>query len=322
MNPPLRKSADKCRNIGIDAVKIAACYAVCSLHFGSTGFARRLAVPAFMFLSFYLSRKLFDFPDCASLLRRIKRLSVPYLFWGIAGIAFAAVGGVNVCARNIFTQLFLGEPYAGHMWYVASLMIVTFFVFAVERYAPYKVWIYAVAVLLCFVFQYAGWNHALFGKIAGMERFTLGRTAEMLPLAVAGLTFSRIENIFARRTGLAVLAFVAVAASSAIAMLFTTLPPGFGYQGLFPALMCMSLCASMIIAGKIIGCRFESRFRTVELVAEQTPGIYFSHVLIGEALIRYGGFSKSNLLPLLVFVLAAIFISILRSNRLSKNIVG
>lgn len=68
-------------NIGIAALKFLMALVVVNLHFGVSLPGQRLAVPVFMFCSFFYAGCRFD------LRKRIVRILIPFWFWNIVGVA-------------------------------------------------------------------------------------------------------------------------------------------------------------------------------------------------------------------------------------------
>lgn len=73
-------------NTGISILKLALSFGVVLCHFyyaeGILGFLMIIAVPSFMFISFYLTYQLLGQKDSRKFLKRVERLLIPHLFWG------------------------------------------------------------------------------------------------------------------------------------------------------------------------------------------------------------------------------------------------
>jgi surface polysaccharide O-acyltransferase-like enzyme len=171
------------RNIGIDFLKILACFAVISLHFGSGGYGRRLAVPIFVFFSCYLCAykggKTFIF-------KRLYRLWFPFIIWGVIGIVIYSLASNSFTWNNIAWQLSFGYPYAQHLYYLMDLIFITCLIWGVRQLPnnTCKKMVLVGLAIGCVVLQYTGWNYRFCAGLPDNMRYTIGRLAELLPCAI------------------------------------------------------------------------------------------------------------------------------------------
>ena len=312
------------RNQAINIIKMLSCFAVISLHFGGVAYGRRLAVPAFMFVSFYLSFGKLTSGDVSCFWRRLARLFVPYAFWGVAGYCFGVCIGRDFGFRDVIMQLLTGYPTAEHLYYVTLLMGFTALVFAVETCLEKKgkTMVYVIMFAGSLAMQYSGWNHALCSQIDGIVKHTPGRIPELLPMAVLGVSFCRLEKMSQTiRNGwrwlMAASVTVLLAGCVMLVLGIPAKPLGFGYQGLQDQLLCASLCSIMIL----LGGRISLKSRWLDFVGAATAGIYFMHMVVGECLQRALGFGKSNLAALAIFIACLVITALLDRSKWTRWIV-
>ena len=310
------------RNIGIDTLKVLACLAVVSLHFGCGGFGRRLAVPIFIFFSCYLY-------SCkgrpGSIIDKLLRLWIPFLVWGMFGlIVFCLIHkGLSWC--DVAWQLTFGYPAAQHLYYLIDLIIITSAIWMIRRVASKTYADVALVVLLvvCVVFQYAGLNYKLLGELPLNMRYTLGRLAELFPCAIAGDMIGGARLIDRYPKGSCICAGLSFIVALFVFVVYRVMPDGFGYQGLLPLLMAIGICVMAIVSGDVI-----SRWRVAQYmwpitsIGALTPGIYFMHDVVGKTICHLTKASHSNVLVLIVFAVSGILTWLLLRYRFSKWMIS
>lgn len=303
-------------NLGIALIKVFACLLVISLHFGGKAFGRRLAVPAFMFIAVYLSAKTIMSGDGVRLRKRLLRLLVPYAAWGVIGYAYRAFAYDLCNPLDLVEQLLTGYPTCGHMYYINLLFWFTILLFLVEKlFRRWSVILCLSLTALSFVMQYTGWNYALFGGIEAGVRHTLGRFFEFLPLAAGGLMLAKVDREGGvspkRKCQVAMVLF----GISAILMAcgFPGYPPGFAYGGFAPFLMCLSSCVLLVAWGDVHSDGQGKWSQVLVALSMLTPGIYYCHMIVGEAVRHVLGWGNSHALALVVaFASAAVVAAVLR----------
>ena len=292
-------------NIGIDIIRILACYSVVAIHFGGRNLASRWAVPAFVFIAFYLSAARLESNSLSVLRRRVTRLFVPYAFWGAAGFAVSFLIGTPFALRDIFLQMVFGTPVAPHLYYMILCILFSILVFLVEKLpARASLAIYLATLVLCFVCQYSGVNHFCFDSIEGLVKYTPGRIAELFPAAIAGLIFSKLERRGFRDEKVAMSVAFALFCVAAVSLKMKTpaSPQGFGYEGLPLFAAVSSLCAGMILFFKNRTCRLKQ----LPVAGSLTPGIYYMHLAFGTVLTYFTGIENSFLTAFAVFICCAV----------------
>ena len=310
------------RNIGIDALKILACFAVVSLHFGNGGYGRRLAVPIFVFFSCYLW-------SCrgqkVAVHNRLLRLWIPFIVWGILGLFVYALIARGLSWCDVAWQLTFGYPAAQHLYYLIDLIVMTLAIWAI-RHVPTKACanlVFAVLVVACLAFQYTGLNYKLCTALHPNMRYTIGRFAELLPCAIVGDAIGESHFIDRRPMHSLVGAAIAFIVAALLFSVHRVMPEGFGYQGVLPLVMAISICVVGITVGEIVArSRYANWMLPIASIGALTPGIYFMHDVVGRAIESLTGLSHSHLLATVVFLISAIIAWALSSNHWTKWMIS
>jgi len=306
------------RNVGIDALKILACFAVVSLHFGDGGYGRRLAVPIFVFFSCYL---------CAcrgqngAVHNRLLRLWIPFIVWGLLGLFVYALMAKGLSWSDVAWQLTFGYPAAQHLYYLIDLIIITLAIRAI-RHVPDRACQNVVLcglVVGCLVSQYAGLNYKLCGGLHQNMRYTIGRLAELLPCAIIGDMIGSWHFIDRRPRLSFVCALGTFIVTALLFVLCKEFPNGFGYQGLGSLVMAISICILSIAVGEELShMKYTKWMLPIASIGALTPGIYFAHDVVGKTIESITGLSHSYILTMVVFLTSAIFAWVLSSTRWTK----
>lgn len=322
MEDRISVTVESSRNGAIDLVRVLACYAVLSMHFGDGGIGRRLAVPSFMFLSFYLSGSRLMNGDWQYLKHRLLRLFLPYSFWGAMGFFLGNLMGGEYSTGDLLMQICTGYPTAAHLYYVTLVMIFTVVVFLVGKvWRTWSDYIFLILFLMSFVLQYTGWNYDMFNVIPGIVKHTPGRIVELLPLAIAGIWFAKAEGS-CKNHMLPCVVVTLIVFVVALIMFYAKIPimpRGFGCGGLQPTIMSITLCGAMILMGKIFGDA-KMFSHVICSVGAMTSGIYFMHVIVGDALI-YMGWQKSVLMPFILFMICYALTLVLMQHKYTRWMV-
>lgn len=280
---------------GIDLLKIVACFGVVVLHFGpQTNFAV-LSVPVFMFISAYLCGALFTGGDRADLLKRLKRLYVPFAFWGLLYLVLYLLLERSLDLIAIVEQLTIGVLACPVMYFLFLLMIFSLVLFRIGH--SHHRWTVIVMILLfCVIMQYTGANAELFSYFPFEIRMVFGRFCELLPASLFGICFYLVRGI---SKSVAVSFGVVFFCTYMILMVIGVGPgcDGFMYQGM--PLLAGTLGISMLGLNLSCGRLKVSRF------AALTPGIYYTHLLVGKSLEMVIGKHRGWIEAVAVFVVSS-----------------
>ncbi len=291
-------------NYGLALLRIFMCFEVILCHFysGESKFLflfdvlKNYAVPVFMMMSFLLTEKMFLAKDNDLLKRRIYRLAVPLIGWGVIYLLFylgvQLVTGVNISQSKSIAD-YVRNAFTGHaMWYQIDLIVLSLVFFLIFCVLEMRTGIVLINVLfvISIYLQYSGINMAIFNT-CGPYKYILGRLFEMMPYAVIGFDLAYF-GLYQKAEKFRTIAIVCSLAGG-ILILNIILPigllfrgpsnvPGFGYAGGIGIIFSILIVA---IAYLIPQRWFtESMKKCISFLSPYTLGIYCMHYLIGELL--------------------------------------
>ena len=270
------------RNFGIDILKVFSCAGVVSAHFGATPRFSALAVPIFMFVAAYLSDSVVTSGDWVLLRSRLIRLYCPFLAWGaIYSILYFFINEGCFNPLVLILQFLIGVPACPPLYFIFLLALSTCIAFLVLK-VRWGVGILALLCVFCVVLQYTGVNAVIFNPLELQPRCALGRFAELVPYAIAGLAFAWYMRECRTRAVRLVLLGLGVVLLMAFKFAKISMScQGFGYQGL--GLFCVA--TGMSILSILIGDGREIKFGSrVAGIAGCTAGIYYIHLLVGKCI--------------------------------------
>lgn len=238
----------------------------------------------FCYLFFYFEKSLAERNEKRIVLR-IKRLIIPYVFWGIFGYLILELFGYRFEPNELLKQILLGVGINNPLWFSFDLIIIScFFIFLYKINKGIPLYLLLITFVLAVVLQNTNINYYIF-----TEKITFlsgGRLSEMLPYAIIGAIIShykvyeRLENnwkVFITLLVISVMIFISKNS------LYT--PNGFNYQGMYRIISTTCLVSFfyfMPIAK--IPCVFK---QIIEFLSKYTMGVYFSHYPIGRIVVLY-----------------------------------
>ena len=277
-------------NPGISFLRIIMCVGVVAQHFGHGLLAFNTAVPVFMTLVFVCS----SIPDnVEGLAKRMKRCLLPFWFWGIAGLVVWPIVTTiewdwRILAKRFLAQMLLGSSLNSPLYFIFIMLCFTVFFFAIFKVLRGKngIWFITCCLFIAFFMQYSGINYSFFSRCPQGSGYVLGRIFELMPYAIAGI----LLRPFVSCTGNKFYhSYAWVGGKLFLLWLFAALMGealGFGYQG------CDLFAKSIVIT--IIGIELgkmvqgdSSWLNMINGIAKFTPGIYYSHRLVGDLFMKF-----------------------------------
>lgn len=288
-------------NYGIDILRIWMCFEVILLHFWTytpTGNPiliffedfRCVAVPCFMFLSFLLCAHTLDNPDLSfgDIKKRIRRIVIPILFWGIAYYILFNVSyllldkGNSLTLSDLLLQIIVGHVYNTPMWFLNDMLALTLVVVVMNRFVPYNrlilanICLTAVSLLFCL----SGFNFRCFGGMSFELRYPVGRFFEMLPyVGIANILFLSRKHFQYHLRLLTLCILLALICCAVWTFSDIDWPDTFGYGSPYQYIMSVPLVLLMLHLS------FDSIWaplrRTISYIAHYTLGIYCVHLCFG-----------------------------------------
>ncbi len=197
-------------NTGISVIRLVMSFIVVKDHFTVNGntvtqqLANKLgalAVPCFVFISFYLAAEKLDNNNSDFLKKRLIRLEGPVIGWTIIYYLL-----FSLCRKGWqdWKHIIYGIIYGSSsilnppLWFISSQIIVLagiailYYMFPDEKQRKKLLFI---LFILAFFLQYTGVNEYLYSGAPSESRFSLGRVAEIIPIAVSGIFYCKYENV-------------------------------------------------------------------------------------------------------------------------------
>lgn len=282
-------------NVGFSLVKILMSFVVIVDHFGNDEvvFTIRetlggLAVPCFMFMSFYLIAPKLDSLSLEFVLKRLKRLYFPVVIWSFFSYVFYSIlfqfgiGEVNFSDwRKLFYSLLFGSAkgLVPQFWFnitqIIIFIIVAIVFSSVNINKNEHICISFLFIIIAFLFQYSNINGDLFSSSPYEVRYTLGRIAEMMPFAFTAILIYKKENTKLFLIGTIGSFWVLVAFRF---FLFRGEYIGFGYSGI------ATYALSIFICTLIVSLNFCPNNKIANIInhwASLSAGVYYMHYTVG-----------------------------------------
>lgn len=329
------------RNYGVAFFRVILAYSVIGGHFSNGGLffstISIVAVPCFMLLSFiFMGRHIENFMF-ESLVKRLARLFVPYLFWPLMYMyiysflyCISGIDFLNMDLRSaIFLQLAFGHSIVPVFWFHWTLILLTFLAFALFKIKPMRLFVAFNIVLMIFAFfcQYSGINSYLFGRFNHEIRWPLGRFLEMLPYFSAGLLISPLViekfNFFENKRCLRLVI------SSAAFMLFILLQlvrdiglrSNFLYAGLVEFGRSVVLTVAFwYLPLEVLLERFIKLKVCFDFLTRYTMGVYCLHLIVGKLFTHFFNVENDFLLCLFIYAISFFVCWLLEKNLKNKNV--
>lgn len=302
-------------------LRIVACYAVVSMHFGRTLPFADLAVPVFMLMAFWFS-PMFKHDCTASfkpIIHRIIRIAVPYLFWGCTGCVARWVMERSVNLEILGHQLLFGLTGNSSLWFLNVLIICTTLV-GVIAFLPETIrWCVVISLFaICFGLQYSGANSMMWKALPCAGEITCGRIVEMIPYALVGSSARFfLEN--KRVCGLVgIILFGAALIFNCLGIDLSCL--GYSYGGFMRLMLASGLFFVIIGFDGLLPFK-QSVAHSVSLVGGLTAGCYYMYKLVGEVLRLVIHSQDSSWFTLLVFVVCIIIVLCFKCNKYTARVV-
>ncbi|MCQ2520936.1 MAG: acyltransferase [Lachnospiraceae bacterium] len=285
------------QNPWVSLLRIIMCFIVVCDHFEPTSNTiaenfviqyGNIAVPCFMFLSFYFMGDDIKKNRTDKIKNRILRLYIPIFVWniiyfGCKNIIFVVLGnpteiiGINSLIEGLLFTHVLG--LANQLWFLFSQIIILIVIVIFLSYAKndkYQNVMLIFLIAIALFIEYSGVNNNLFGSAAYSVRYPLGRSIECLPYAAAGLLYSwhlKDKNILIK-----ICLLVASTLLAVISRVYVPTQEGFGYSDLFLLFSSTAICILTFSLPDL----FKGGLRiALNYIGSCTMGIYCTHNLVG-----------------------------------------
>lgn len=336
-------------NYNIALIKAFMAYCVVCCHFwkyDSEGFypadvllrMRDVAAPVFMVVSFLLTYRMFRKAEAGKLGKRMLRLAVPQVTWGlIYYVIYVAVDKICLALGKdsplilhfIFKDLILqlvfgGSQYiAPQFWFQFDLIVATLLFWCVCKFCgKYSRYVIAALGVFALLAQYMLWNYNIFCHFEYAVWYAGGRFAEMLPFAAAGFILADADIMEKLKQK-----WVLTAASCAAIMLLisyvASIPRplyGFAYEG--GNLLLYGVLAFMLLYVLPVSKLPAAVLSVLKFLSRYSFGVFCIHYIFGwywsEAVCASLGWKDGTQLQCLVLYAVSVLLAWLISLIPSK----
>lgn len=282
---------------GVEILRFYMCFMVVCTHFGGQALSKVTSafyifqsyhVAVFMLLSFILCGHYFLEPNKELIVKRILRILIPFVVWGILSYLLALVFW-KLDISVLGWQLLGGHSINTALWFLITALIISCLFWLIRLIPSKKVFITIIILLgiVSFVFQYTGLNYKMFSEIRYELEYPLGRIFEMIPYASLGVVLSLfVPKIVNLKFKLQLIIFLDVALCLvAFCVLNYYLkfegPQGFDYSGI-PMFFAAFLLVTTAFTNPINFVTNDKVLNVVKWVTSFTMGVFCMHVIFGR----------------------------------------
>ena len=285
----------------ISLFKVFLCLIVIQIHFKPIvvnpvvllfDFLSNLAVPCFMFLSFFLVDDKIYQPKSVAVKNRIWRLYIPVIFWNIFYFfVFSLLGAVSALPYKISFSSFIKSVITGcsenaclpgQLWFltVQVLLVLTvtlvYRVIGSDKYQDLKI---LLLLLIVEVIATVGLHKTLLLSLPYEIKTLIGRYIECIPFALAGLLYKR--NFYGQNKIKTVCLVVIIIVLSLISKKFIPCADGFDYNGVFLLFASSLMCIVVLSLPDLFRnkCKY-----IINYAGLCTMGVYATHLLVGRVI--------------------------------------
>ena len=292
------------QNIWISLLRVFMCFVVIQIHFQTINvtdmqiFIHRfddMAVPCFMFISFYYMGKALLNSDIDKFKSRLIRLYVPVLFWNTFYfivkniISITIYGEVYRNLRMLFISFFCSnfDGLANQLWFliVQILELITLFIILqFGKTTNKKIILLCLLLIITFVYEYWGIFYEFFAYGQYETRYTLGRSMECMPFAICGVLFYWLKDVKKSK-----LIYAIPVVAFPVAYVFKHHGPDvsswtWGYGGFYIFFFTITICSLVFCLPNLKIEKLKPVNIAINWLGSLTMGIYCLHLIIGWAL--------------------------------------
>ena len=249
---------------------------------------RKIHVPCFYIMSFYLfANHLFSL-NFKILIKRIVRLLIPYIWWPLIFYRLNRYMNINYnknlpdSNKELKLQLLLGNKFIHPLWFQLDLMIITIMIFAIIFiFRKYSIFVSQILFLLIYALEYSRYDFSnYFEKYLKQDKYLLFFFVDSIPFSISGLIlgyYNVLDILKKYKIKAFVLSFL-LYKLIADYNIFSILKRR-GYQGI--DLNIQSICLIFIFSSfpSYLGNNLNIK-NFLNIVTKFTGGVYFMHVPI------------------------------------------
>jgi len=289
---------EKKKNYGIAILRVILSFMVVLDHFYNYKVLKNYLhilyyhIPTFFILSFYYTSNYFKYFNISKIKTRFERIVIPLIFWSIISLILNNIYYYFFsieCPHTIFDlfhNLLNGHLFYFALWFQIVLILSTLIVsIVVLLFKKHYLLIFHFLMILAYKFQYSGESYTFFYKYFTIHyTVTYGRFIDDFPHCISGLLLGvhnipnnlKLHRIKAIFINIIILLFVSK-------YNFDVNMKCFKYGGI--RLDLAAICLFLIFYLSNITINNEKIIKIFDIITNYTPGIYFSHYLIGKGII-------------------------------------
>lgn len=298
-------SVIKKRNLGLELLRMNLCFWIVIFHSCQIKNKKlkfiliesKLHVPTFIIISFYFLYPIISRNDFYKIKERLNRLFIPFLTyslitWLINNLLFFFFRfnrfNRKLLIKEIISQLLVGRPCLGVLWFHFNLIIFTLAFYIISRlFKNNYLFILQIIGILAYILQYSNFNYYFFIQYNNDIKYSIGFFSEFVPIAVNGFSLCSINfiqklNLHKKRN----LFLFSISFYLLFKYNIFNNVKGFNYQGInknIGAFLLFSIF-SIIPLEKI---KFKFLIYIINHITKYTGGIYYLHGIVIEYFKKY-----------------------------------
>lgn len=230
-------------------------------------------VPLFIILSFF-------FFSNKSLILRIKRLFLPFIFWSIIGFT---IHPNLISPDNLLLQLLTGHVVNTPLYYLVLLACFTIIHGLINRLTNnLKVLIYTLIISIALLLEYSAINFNFFSPMVTVVEKSYGRFVELIKFVPVGLSFGYFNKKISNKNIFLYLSLVFLIIFFAVYKI--PVASDFHFSGLKTLTGSISIFSFVLWLSNLKINFILNRF--ISAFGEYSFGVYLSHYLLLEVLLK------------------------------------
>ena len=249
-------------------------------------------IPTFFLISFYYTNNYFASFNIEKIKLRFERIIIPYICWSIIACFLNNIYYYILnkeCSHTIYDfyhNILTGHIFFWALWFQNNLILTTLIIsIVVFSFKKDYLLILQFLMILSYILQYSGENFRFFSQNFTIHyTVTYGRFLDNFPHSIFGFFIGtlklvnrlKLNKLRAIITSVIILVFLSK-------YNFDNNLKCFKYGGI--RLTIAATCIFFLFFLSFENIRNKKMFKLLDIITNYTPGIYFSHFLIGKGYI-------------------------------------
>ena len=318
-------------NLGIEILRMILCFWVITFHFAGNKNKTKYKilntfyhVPTFMLISFYFSYNTFFLNDITKFKKRLERLLIPYIIWPIIFLSISiSFDSINIkqLIIELSLQYITGYKIMIVLWFIQILIFFSiFFQIIIFLFKKQSLLILQIFAIISYFIQYKEINYRIFFYYSPHLR-SVSHIAEMMPIAVTGLTLKNIDIIkILSNKKIKSISFSMISLYFIYNYNLFGQFNGFPYSGIKQNLagICLFISFSLIPLNSL---KFRVIINYIKVITRYTGGIYYLqsinfYILSNIKSLNQRPFFMCFIIYVFGYLICTLFTKLFRNNRL------